>query len=41
MKTSSMLPDVSLNGEWDFRSEVDDMWSRVRVPGAYTGVRKG
>jgi hypothetical protein len=35
------LPDVSLNNEWDFRSDVDEVWSRVRVPGAYAGVRKG
>lgn len=35
------LPDVYLNGIWDFKSEADENWTSIRVPGAYTGVRKG
>jgi len=35
------LPGLSLNGRWDFRGDGDQTWSSVRVPGAYTGVRKG
>ena len=41
MITRPELPDLCLNGIWDFKSDTDDEWTRVRVPGAYTGVRKG
>ncbi len=41
MITRPKLPDLCLNGIWDFKSDTDDEWTRIRVPGAYTGVRKG
>ncbi|MCF7853151.1 MAG: hypothetical protein K9N51_00010 [Candidatus Pacebacteria bacterium] len=30
--------ETCLNGEWDFKSEADDRWTKVRVPSAYAGV---
>jgi len=29
---------LCLNGLWDFKSDRDDEWTRIRVPGCYTGA---
>jgi len=29
---------ISLNGEWEFKSNADSQWTKVRVPGSYTGL---
>ncbi len=31
---------VCMNGIWNFKSHVDTFWTKIPVPGSYTGVRK-
>ncbi len=35
-----MLHEICLNGIWEFKSDADENWTQVRVPGIYSGVRK-
>lgn len=34
----SLRQQLCLNGLWDFKCDADEDWTRIRVPGPYTGV---
>ena len=40
LRENMIRREECLNGVWHFKSEVDDEWVEIRVPGAYAGVRK-
>ena len=32
--------EICLNGMWNFKSDADSEWTKIRVPSAYTGVQR-
>ena len=36
----SLRQTICMNGIWDFKSNADTFWTKIPVPGSYTGVRQ-